>query len=249
MQKRNVSAVSFINSLPFVYGLQNTAISEIIELSCFTPSIIADRLKQKKTDIGLIPVAALPSIQNCTVIPGYCIGSNYKARTVLLVSRINIKKIKKVIIDPDSRTSNKLAKILFKYYWKQNISWINPNFKINPNFIADDTAAILIGDKVFEAENRFPFQYDLAEEWKNHTGLPFVFACWASIHPLDQAFIDLFNSGLKYGLDNLDKAIADSSIETGLRPLIKQYLTLNISHIFDPEKQKALNLFLQLCNH
>src|SRR5690606_42158789 len=52
-----------------------------------------------------------------------------------------------------------------------------------------------------------PFPYTTLFRSKNHTGMPFVFAVWASNKPIDEIFISEFNTALKFGLDNRQKVI------------------------------------------
>ena len=42
-----------------------------------------------------------------------------------------------------------------------------------------DDAALIIGDPAMLIDRTKLKVYDLAEEWRKHTGLPFVFAFWA----------------------------------------------------------------------
>ena len=103
-------------------------------------------------------------------------------------------------MDPESRSSNNLAKVLLKNYWK-----INPKQIINApdyaNFTGIKTAFVQIGDRTFGKKNQYKFVYDLAETWQKMTGLPFVFAAWVANKPLSPEFMKQFNAALKSGLD------------------------------------------------
>jgi chorismate dehydratase len=72
VKKIRISAVSYTNTKPFLYGLQHAIIDQI-DLSLDIPSDCAQKLIDDKVDIGLIPVAA-------TIKPaalGNCIGLLY----------------------------------------------------------------------------------------------------------------------------------------------------------------------------
>ncbi len=108
-------------------------------------------------------------------------------------------------------------------------------------------AVVLIGDQCFEYEKSFRYNIDLASEWKNFSGLPFVFACWTANRALDKEFTDEFNSALRLGVNNIDKVVNKLG-QTGTiqGDELQKYLTENIDYIFDDRKHKGLELFLDL---
>ena len=69
------------------------------------------------------------------------------------------------------------------------------------NQIIGTTGAVIIGDRTFGLTSH-PYQYDLAEEWQNFTGLPFVFACWVSNVPLEEKFINEYKDEFLESLNN-----------------------------------------------
>ena len=60
--KVKISAVSYLNTLPFMHGIKNdeNLLTEI-ELSEDFPSVCADKLISGEVDLGLIPVAEIKS--------------------------------------------------------------------------------------------------------------------------------------------------------------------------------------------
>jgi len=204
-------------------------------LSLDNPSDCAIKLIDNKVDIGLIPVAILPQIKNHQIISDYCIGANGKVDSVFIFSNKPIHQIKTLQLDPQSRTSNILSRILLKYHWK-----------MNPELLDTETADafVQIGDRTFAKRNRYPFQYDLAEEWKKFSGLPFVFAVWASNKPIPEGFKMAFNAALKYGLDNRHLVISD--LEKVNNQDMEDYLTRKIDFNLDEKKLQALTKFLEL---
>ena len=112
MVKYKVSAVSYLNTIPFIYGLKNSPIFDQIELSLDYPALCADKLLNNQVDIGLIPVATIPKIKNAQIISDYCIGSDGKVDTVCLYSNVPILEIESIALDYQSRTSIELLKLL-----------------------------------------------------------------------------------------------------------------------------------------
>ena len=250
MDKIRISAVKYANTYPFIWGLKESGFEKKVILEVDHPADCAAKLINGTADIGLIPVAALPLIKNYSIISDYCIGANGKVRTVMLLSNYRFKKIEKINLDYRSRSSVNLTKVLAKNMWKREFEWINTSEKFDFENIGVNEAVVLIGDQCFEYENRFIYKIDLAEEWKKQTGLPFVFACWTANRELDPEFLKDFNSALKSGVDNIDKVAKDFG-KAGVigEAELKDYLKYNIDYIFDSEKKKGLNLFLEYLKH
>ncbi len=246
MEKIKISVVSYLNSKPFIYGLQHSAIINNIDLQLDIPSICAQKLMDGSVDIGLIPVAIIPNINPHFIISNYCIGAEGKVASVMLYSNVPLDKIKNILLDYQSRTSVMLVKVLAKQYWKINPNWINAEADYEDN-VTETTAAVIIGDRTFGLENKYAYSYDLAEEWTKFTLLPFVFACWVSNKKLSESFITEFNQSLKLGLDNRDVLIKDIEASALYSTDINKYLFENIRYNFDERKQKALKLFLDYC--
>lgn len=246
MDKTRISAVRYSNTYPFIYGLRESGIDLNAIINIDHPADCADKIALKKADIGLIPVAAIPSIPGLKIIGDYCIGTKGPVRTVLLLSNKPINEIKSIRLDYRSRTSVALTKILAREYWKIDFKWKETSPDFNFSCINDDEGLVLIGDQCYDLESQFNFKIDLAEEWKQFTSLPFVFACWVTNKKLDQKFIDNFNSSLRYGVENIDSAIEwykNSSLMS--EDVLRDYLNNNIDFILDEEKRMAMNIFFK----
>jgi chorismate dehydratase len=208
------------------------------------PSICAQKLKFKQVDIGLVPVALLSELDNYKIITDYCIGANGKVDSVKLYSEVPLEEIKTVTLDYQSRSSINLTKVLNKFYWKKSFEFIDakPGYEKN---ISGANAAVVIGDRTFSLNGSFKYEFDLADEWKKMTGLPFVFAAWVTTSDIDPKFISEFNEVLRSGIENTEKAIAESGIKHPINFNALDYLTNKIDYDLDPKKQEALQLFLK----
>jgi len=244
MSKIKISVVSYLNSKPFIYGLENTDFKNKIELHQDIPSVCAQKLINETVDIGLIPVAILPLLNEYYIISDYCIGAVGKVESVCLYSNVPLSEIKTVLLDYQSRTSVTLVKVLASEYWNIQPEWKNTDENFENN-IKDTTAAVIIGDRTFGLENKYPYKYDLAEEWQKLTGLPFVFACWVANKKLPTEFIEQFNKALTIGINNIEQ-VAESIKKEKMYPIdIKNYLQNNISYPLDKSKKEGLSLFLE----
>ena len=243
MDKIKVSIVSYLNSKPFLYGLNNSAIKDQIELSIDTPSLCAQKLITNQVDLGLVPVVVLKKMTSFNIISDYCIGSEGKVDSVMLYSKVPLSKIKNILLDYQSNTSVALVKVLAKFYWKIDPNWVEAQVNYENN-IVNDTAALIIGDRTFSLNNKYSYSYDLSEEWYKFTSLPFVFACWISNKSLSETFIRNFNRALKIGLDNRFTLIAELNKNNMNKIDLKDYLFSKIRYDYDSAKETALKLFL-----
>ena len=243
-RKIRVSAISYLNTAPFVYGLQHSDILQNIDIAFDYPSECARKLQQNESDIGIIPVAALLSLPKYEIISNYCIGAVGAVRTVALFSNSPLEKIERIYLDYQSRTSVNLAKILSKNYWKITPEWMPFTPSQDANGLEPHEGLVIIGDRVFNSEKHYKYCYDLAEEWFKFTGLPFVFAVWASVKTLDNDFIDSFNSALSLGLQNIPLSVDNFNLKYIGKSEAIDYLNKNISYNLDDSKKKAIEMFL-----
>ena len=245
MPKIKVSSVSYLNSLPFIYGLQNSKnLHNEMELSLDIPSAGAQKLLNGEIDIGLVPVAILNSLPNYSIISDYCIGANGKVKSVLLFSEVPIENIETIVLDYQSKTSNNLTKILSKEYWNINPEFINGEQGFETKQIKDTVAGVVIGDRALELENNFKYKYDLSDEWFKFTKKPFVFACWVTNKEISSDFITKFNAALRFGLNHIDDILCKEQHSLFSSSYLKEYFERYISYDFNKEKKESLQLFL-----
>ena len=238
-----ISAVSYLNTIPFDYGILTHADPGKFILELDVPSVCARKLQEGVVDIALVPAGAIPDFTNPVILPGYCIGAVQKVKTVLLLSHEPLEKIKRIHLDFDSRTSVQLVKVLAQHYWKIEPEWINLRAG-EAEKISGNEAIVAIGDKTFELVKRFPYVYDLAEEWIRCTSLPFVFAVWMTNNPLPEELIKNLDEALYFGITHISEAIHYFNAKLPAGVDCFAYLKENISYHFDEDKKAGLQLFL-----
>lgn len=241
MNKIKISAVSYTNTKPFLYGIQHSDIINKIDLSLDIPSDCAQKLIDNRVDIGLIPVAATLNLPEWHIISDYCIGAEGPVNSVFLFSHCAIKDVKVVQLDSQSRTSNNLARVLLKNYWQ-----VKPELIIGASDYAEsadpNTAFVQIGDRTFGKTAKFPFVYDLSGEWKKFTGLPFVFAAWIANKTIPHEFVEEFNASLKFGLEHRKELLKEIPKRDDFD--LDDYLMHRLDFQLTEGKKEALHLFL-----
>ncbi len=244
--KYKVSAVNYLNSKPFIYGLENSEVKNEIELQLDIPSICAEKLEEDKVDIGLVPVAIIPELEEYHIISQYCIGADGEVGSVLLFSEVPLNEIKTILLDNQSRSSVMLVQVLAEKFWKIKPHWKDASDHYETR-ISGVTAGVVIGDRTFALKNKFGYVYDLSSEWKKFTQLPFVFACWVANKKLPADFIQRMNDAFAFGLNRKEEVIREYKEQYPMLD-IKDYFENKISFDFDDKKKKSLKLFLGYVN-
>lgn len=233
MKKIRVSAVSYTNTLPFLQGIRNSEVINDIELMLDYPSECARKVLEDEADLGIIPTAALSKMEEYYLVTDYCIGTEGYVDSVFIFSSKPIEDIKSLLLDKQSRTSNGLAQILLKHYWKKDVEVLTEG-------TAD--AYVLIGDRTFGKKNDSPYVYDLGHYWKELTGLPFAFAVWVANKPLPETFVQQFNEALKDGVSRPDDVIPVLPEFPGFD--YHTYLNHSLNYHLDEGKKKAIEQYL-----
>ncbi len=241
VSRKSIAAVSYLNTIPFIYGINHRENNLCADILLAHPSKCSALFIDKKCDIALVPVAAALGLSHKRILGRFCIGASKPVRTVALLSNSPLDQISKIYLDPHSQTSVLLVKILASECWNISPIWLDiDNFaQINPQ--EANAAWVLIGDKVFDYEDKFEYNYDLAEHWQKATSLPFTFAVWVAREGLSQEYSSQLEDALSYGTENIPSAISESIYSDKSYAL--DYLTNNIDYIFDDQKKKAMELF------
>lgn len=266
-----VAAISFLNPAPLLYSFEHdpaaTPLREHYKLHYTLPSACAAELLAGEADLGLIPIAALTP--QLAIVPGCTIASLDEVRSILLLvrnpGRLTVSEalanVHSVAADAASRSSAAYAHILFEHFHHNRPAFIEqPADPLAMLAIAD--AALLIGDPALLARERreaidaavdAPLLWlDLAQLWRERTGLPWVAAVWA-VRPealtdiTPQQLITDLNTSRDAGLAHVDELVAEWTPRLALSPeTIRTYLTRNIHYTLDDECLRAITLFREL---
>lgn len=245
MQKKvRVGAVSYLNTKPLIYGFEHGMMSDEVDLIIDYPSKIASMLLKDEIDVGLVPVAIIPEMKQYFIISDYCIGSVGEVASVCLFSEVPLNKIETILLDYQSRTSVALLKVLIRNFWKIKVVFEETSENYQSK-ISGTTAGLVIGDRALQQRKVSSYIYDLGTEWKNFTGLPFVFAAWISNKKLDSCFIQHFNEANAFGLHKIDEVVNKNPFEVfDLHKYYNHYIRFDM----DEKKKKGLELFLKMLN-
>ena len=175
-----LGAVPFLNVGPLIFPLEEGLVKHEYEILYETPSNLSGLLKEKKVDLGLIPVAELLKNHEYKVVPNISISSDGRVGSVVLLTKNTIKKLHTVAIDIRSKSSTALLKIILEIFNKKSPTYVYRN--PDKEFLNGVDGGMLIGNAGLTISTSPPNGYrviDLGDLWTNETGLPFVYAVYS----------------------------------------------------------------------
>lgn len=249
MKKIRLAAVSFLNARPITYAIERGLgqMGAKFELRYELPSRCADLLAQGEADLALLPSASYAAISDdLRIVPGVAVAGKGPVRTVLLVGHVPWERMEVIGTDSASRTSATLVQLLTRD------RGLAPRFETTVHENIMDTVvgtrgALMIGDPAFIAAERFPYVYDLGQEWTNWVGLPFVYAVWAG-RPgaIDGEGVKLLQESLRLGLQHRAEIARGWAENSHLSPeSCESYLQHNIRYQLGAEELSGATAFFE----
>jgi predicted solute-binding protein len=174
-----IVGVKFLNARPLLAGLEAGIPAPFpYSFEGEEPSVCADRLAAREAGVGLVPVAALPVIPEVRAVPSLGVAAHHEVRSVLLISRVPLERVRSLAAHAASRTAVTLARLLLAERWGARPRLVSRRPPLEEMLEGVD-AAVVIGDPALALHGRTGFlEVDLAGAWAEWSGLPFVFAVW-----------------------------------------------------------------------
>ena len=233
-----VGRIPYINCYP-VYGAIDRGLVRLdAELVDGVPSAL-----NAMTEAGALDVSVVSAVEYASnadrylLLPDLAITSDGPVRSVMLFSKQPAPELGKarVLLSRSSMTSVALLHLLFENVWHAAPDFAPADAELTDLAALDrepHEARLIIGDAALQlgASHRYPFVYDLGEEWKRWTGLPFVFAVWVAQRTTAVADALRVHARLiesrDWGLAHLEELAAQASAAAGVpRRLCLTYLS------------------------
>ncbi|MFF4698034.1 menaquinone biosynthesis protein [Streptomyces chattanoogensis] len=182
-----VGHIQFLNCLPLYWGLARTGALLDLDLSKDTPEKLSEQLIRGELDIAPVTlVEFLRAADDLVAFPDLAVGCDGPVMSCVIVSQKPLEQLHggRVALGSTSRTSVRLAQLLLA----EKIG-VQPEYYSCPPdlglMMQEADAAVLIGDAALRANlhdgPKLGLEvHDLGQMWKDWTGLPFVFAVWAT---------------------------------------------------------------------
>ncbi len=240
-----VVGVGYLNARPLLTGLEAGLPAPFgYRLITAQPARCAELLAAGEADAGLVPVASLADNRTTTCVPGVGIAAEGEVWSVLLVSKVPRRAIRRLAVHAASRSSAALAELLLSVE-----SGTRPEIRRTQDPLgalsSGADAAVVIGDPALEARGKTGFkEVDLAAWWYEATSLPFVFAVWGlAPGPYRDGLAELLERSAAWGVRHIDRAIASAN---GTRELVREYLEKRLRYRLGEREREGLELYLSM---
>lgn len=234
------AVLPYLNAVPLVHFLPE--VCSYPELVYCPPRDTFSELSSGRVNAAIVPVVDYLDKPGFNMVDGLGICADGNVESVLLQCKCPLNQVKTVNLDPASKTSNLLVKLLLEKYFcvRQEI-----HFRIGA---PQADACVVIGDRALRAEPALE-SYDLATEWKNMTGLPFVFAVWAYWvgHPGSRNLSEILHAAKEAGCKSIAELAQLYAKKVGLTEArCRHYLTSCIYYDLGSAEKRGMQLFRKL---
>lgn len=247
-QRIRIGAVSYLNTVPLVYGMQHGTERDAVELTFSLPSVCAERVAAGAVDVGLVPVAEIGR-QQLESVPGVGIAARGAVRSILLFSRVPWRQVRTLAADSSSRTSVELARVIVRERFGAAPAVLPFEPDLDVMMDAAD-AALIIGDPALRIDPaNTPYDcLDLAAEWFDLTHLPFIFALWAGKPRIPVSRLHgITESSYQFGRTHIRNIARQEAVRRNLpEELALRYLQHHLRYEIGSEELAGLEAFFTL---
>ena len=155
VNKLRISVVQYLNTAPLVRGFTHGVFQGKYDLSFTVPSQCAEPLRTGAADVAIIPAIEYQRIVSqgipLTILPDLAIASKERVRSLLVISKVPIREARGIALDPSSRSTQALVKILAAKHWQISPEFIESgplgrNGEKLAAVLAENDSALFIGD-------------------------------------------------------------------------------------------------------
>ena len=227
--------ISYVNMAPVFYRLD----ADVEEVQG-VPTELNGRLLAGELDLA--PISSIEYARNADrlrLLPRLCVSSEGAVDSIQLVSRKPLEQVRSVAVTPESATSVVLTKVLL------------PEAEHVP-LGEDADARLLIGDAALKSAFEDPTpHYDLGRLWLERTGLPMVFAVWASPEPLCAGLAELEDelvASVRLARAEPERLAQEASARYGYPAGFLARYFEKLRYRFGPRERAGLMTFLELAH-
>jgi chorismate dehydratase len=229
--KLRVGRIPYVNCYP-VYGAVDRGIVGLdASVVDGVPTTLNRLMSEDALDVSVVSaVEYAREAERYLLLPDLAISCDGPVRSVMLFANRPAPELtgERVLVSRSSMTSVRLLDLLFRHVWHARPRFVPGDAEVSDvaRFGEEDHAArLVIGDAALVLANgalgvSYPFAYDLGLEWKQWTGLPFVFAVWVArrVTPVSDALgvhASLISSR-DWGIANLPTLAGQAAQATGV---------------------------------
>jgi chorismate dehydratase len=236
-----VGRIPYLNCEPFFYRLAGVELVDLI------PRRLGEAMAAGELDAGPLSLMDYVRLEPRLVPLPYGIGCPTGARSVLVFADRPLADLAgtRIAVTLETSTSVELLRVLLTLrYAVEPATWVGPDEPCD--------AQLLIGDQAIRRVTGGPparHVIDLAVEWRDWTGLPFVFARWAVAARVQarerRRFESALDEALDRGLDALPE-IASARRDLGWTGAQVESYLRNFAFRLGPDEEKGAAEFIRL---
>jgi chorismate dehydratase len=240
LKSLRIGCVKYLNARPLVRGWHG-------HVEFGHPALLCQQLANGELDVAL--VSSFEFLRNpiYRIVDDIAIGSDGPVYSVF-VAHAHGRPLREIELDPASATAVAMLRYLAA---KRDRKFVAVDAPADTLFgLPPDRARLLIGDQAILFRQKFGEQYDywdLGEEWRGVTNLPFVYALWL-IRPevLDPKPIAHRLRALRDdNLGNLEALIAAEKCFD--HAFCRRYYREHLRFSFGEKEKQGLDLFHRVC--
>jgi chorismate dehydratase len=256
-----VGHIEFLNCYPLYHGLERRASAGLATSTAFelvpgVPTDLNRMLVSGTIDFG--PISSIAYARNhrqLLLSKRLSISSRGAVDSIQLISTRPLEELERVALTPKSATSVALLKTLLRLRYDREPLY--EELVGSPaDALHDCDAVLLIGDEALHALY-FPFAeaecHDLGRLWKDWTGVPMVYAVWATrrdffsrngddLLQVEQELVSSMDASRSAKDEVVDSALGGWPFD---RPCLDRYFEV-LKYGFDEEYREGLRRFYQL---
>ena len=222
-RKLRLGKIKYANVAPVYHVFDEKGIPAWLEIVEQDPATLNDLMTKGALDVS--PVSSVAYAQNCDkwdLLPGLCLSCHGRVMSVILALRTSLESLDNapLYICKESTTSVQLLKLIME---REKLS---PEYRswdpsLANSLPGDGMGALLIGDTALHwiYNMHSPLFIDMGEYWYSWTGLPFVFAVWATRKNVPDelspnikellSYLNLSLNSFESKIDSVTKPLAD----------------------------------------
>jgi len=238
---------------PLIYGLPGS--SGGLQLHVDVPAQLALTLQQRTEPLRcafLSPIDYARHGGDYLIVPGACVASSARSNTIKLYVNPSVRRIDRIAVDVRVTSEIILAKILLAEKFPnltpdaRKLQFV-PMLASRDEMLRKADAALVVSFHPELPQINEPFALDLADEWSDFTGLPYVHGFWVGHdEPESGQVAKTLVRTKESGTAHLDQIAQLLSRERG--PGLndcKQYLA-GFQYEFGEPEQQGLSEFIQI---
>jgi len=207
--------ISYLNVLPIYHPLEAGILPHDFELVSAPPALLNEMMQRGELHVSSCSCFEYArSPERYYLVEDLAIGSHGPVMSVLLLSRLPLDRLDghEICISGESHTSVALLRLLMRDHYGLNVTYKSGRVSAALRSSSPPTAFLAIGDEALHLRNHpdYPYRLDMAEAWRDWTGLPFIFGLWVVSRKAADAGLfhadpgALLRQGRDWGLAHMD---------------------------------------------